>query len=229
MSLIALLVEGKTEKIFFNRLLPFIQLSDKLFVSRNLIKVINNEIHENRIWLKDCQGDGSFTSYMKKNVNAFVKNHFDKIILIRDYYPENLPSTNLCKRDLSSKLFENFPSTIVSKYSDNIFINLSVQEIEAWFFADKRLFERMSSTLTEAYINDHYDNILTINPEEINHPSSKLKKIINTEIPNHNYNKTEDELYYVISRLDINTCISVMSEHRVQSLNRIVNYLMNVL
>lgn len=229
MSLIALLVEGKTEWIFFTRLLPFIQLPDKLFVSKNLIEVLDNSIHENKIWLQDCMGDSSIPTYIKKNIGAFLRNDFEQIIIIRDYFPANRLPTNLCKRDLCQSLLESLPAAITSKYSENIFINLSVEEVEAWFFADKELFEKMDPNLTQVYVNSQYNNILTINPETIRHPSSKLKKIIENEVPGHSYNKTEEEAYFVIPRIDINTCLATMDIDYIQSFYRIVNYLLEIL
>lgn len=229
MGLIALLVEGKTEWIFFSHLLPYISLPDRLFVSKHLVNILDNKLHENKIWLQDCQGDRSIPTFIKKNINVFLQNKFEKLILIRDYYPDNRLPINLCKKDLCRKLLENIPISVVSRYSNNIFINLSVEEIEAWFFSDKHMFERMKPNLTEDYINTNYDDILTINPEEIKHPSSKLIKIIKREVPGHKYNKTEKEIYFVISKLDINACLRVMNKNYVQSLNRIIEYLMQVL
>jgi len=228
MSLIALLVEGKTEWIFFERLLPLIQLPDNLFVSKNLVEVLENNIHENKIWLQDCMGDKSFSAYIKKNIRAFLQNDFKQVIIIRDFFPANRPPTNLCKNELCQSLLKGLPTSIISKYG-NIFINLSVEEIEAWFFADKTLFERMNPSLTEAYINSRYNNILTVNPEIIRHPSAKLKEVVDNEIPNHTYNKTEKEAYFVISRIDINTCLEMMGRNYIQSFYRIVNYLLQIL
>src|SRR4030042_3343750 len=229
MSLIALLVEGKTEEIFLSYLFPYIQLPDQLLFSINLVDVLNDTIHKNKIWLKNCQGDRSAPTFIKNNMKVFMRHDFDKIILIRDYFPDYRPPTNLCKKDLCRNLLNNIPSIIISKYSSNIFINLSVKEIEAWFFADKHMFSRMSPHLTEDYINANYDYILTINPEEIRRPSSKLKNIINNEIPNHKYNKTEREIYFVVSKIDIGTCLGAMDINYVQSFYRIVNYLLDTL
>lgn len=229
MSLIALLVEGKTEWIFFTRLLPLIQLPDKLFVSKNLIEVLENNIHENKIWLQDCSGDNSFPTYMRKNANAFLRNDFRRVIIIRDYFPANRHPTNLSKKDLCQSLLGNLPASIICKYSENVFINLSVEEVEAWFFADRNLFERLNPSLTQAYINSRYNNILTVNPETIRHPSAKLKEVIDNEIPGHTYNKTEKEAYFVISRIDMNTCLEMMDINFIQSFYRIVNYLLQIL
>jgi hypothetical protein len=229
MSLIALLTEGKTEQIFFSHLLPSIQLPDTLFFSNNLIKVLDNNTHKNKIWLQECHGDNSIPSFIKRNSNTFLNNEFDKIILIRDYFPAYRPPTNLCKANLCINLLNNIPAPIISKYSNNIFINLSVEEIEAWFFADKDMFQRMNHTLTEAYLNEKYNNILAINPEDIRHPSAKLKNIIEREIPNHRYNKTEKEIHFVISHIDINACLEVIGRNYVQSFHRIVNYLLEIL
>jgi len=229
MSLIALLVEGKTEWIFLTYLLPFIQLPDTLFVSKNLVEVLENNIHENKIWLQDCMGDKSFSTYIKKNIEAFLRNDFEQVIIIRDYFPANRHPTNLCKKDLCQSLLKSLPTSITYKYSENIYINLSVEEIEAWFFADKNLFQRLNPVLTQAYVNTRYNNILIVNPETIRHPSAKLKQIIDNEIPGHTYNKTEREAYFVISRIDINTCLAMMDRNYIQSFYRIVNYLLQIL
>jgi hypothetical protein len=229
MSLLALLVEGNTDWIFMNRLLPYIQLPDKLFVSRKLTEALDNRTHENRIWLQDCGGDRSIPTFIRKNIGAFLRNDFNKLVVIRDYFPDNRPPTHLCKKDLCNSLMNSIPSPVVTKYSGDIFINLSVEEIEAWFFADKNLFEKMIPTLTEEYINTHYDNIFIINPETIRHPSAKLKNIIRNAISGHTYNKTEKEAYFLISRIDMNACLSAMERDYIQSFYRMVNYLLHIL
>lgn len=66
MSLIGFLVEGQTERVFFERLLPCVQLPDQLFVSKNLVQILDDRIHENKIWLQDCRGDNSIPTYIKK-------------------------------------------------------------------------------------------------------------------------------------------------------------------
>jgi hypothetical protein len=229
MSLIALLVEGKTERIFFQRLLPYIQLPNVLFVSTNLVEILGNTIHTNKIWLQDCGGDAAIPSFIAKNRGALIRNNFESLILVRDYFPENRPPTSLCKRDVCRSILGNIPSDIRGKYSNNIFINLSVEEIEAWFFADRCLFQRLESKLTESYINSRYDDILTINPELIRHPSTKLKEIIRHEIPGLRYRKTESEIHAIVSRVDIPTCLNMMNGSFIQSFFRFVNFLLGIL
>jgi hypothetical protein len=93
MSMIALLVEGQAEEIYIQYLLPSLESGDRLFFSKDILKIINDDKHENKIWLVNCGGDGSLVSYINKNIGVFMRNDFKCLILIRDYHPEtyNVP------------------------------------------------------------------------------------------------------------------------------------------
>ena len=229
MALIALLVEGQTERIFLEHLLPCIQLPDRLFISKKLPDVLENNIHDNKIWLQDCRGDGSFPSYIKKNQRAFIINNFDKIIIVRDYYPANKPPTPLCKGNLCRSLMNSIPEDVTNRYTNNILINLSVEEVEAWFFLDRELFGRIDPSLTEQFINENFNNILEINPEDIKHPSSKIIKIFKRGNLGFKYRKHEDEAYAFIDNLIMDNCINSANEEYAQSLFRLINILLQIL
>ena len=229
MALIALLVEGQTERIFLEYLLPCLQLPDRLFISKKLPDVLKNDIHENKIWLQDCTGDGSFPSYIKKNQRAFITNNFDKILLVRDYYPDNKPPTALCKGELCQNLINNIPGDVTNKYTNNILINLSVEEIEAWFFLDKEIFERIDPDLNEQFINKNFGNILEMNPENIKHPSSKIKSIFQRGGSNFKYRKREDVAYSFINRLIMDNFLYSANEEYAQSFYRFINIMLEAL
>lgn len=229
MSLFALLVEGQTERIFFDYLLPHIQLQDQLFVRRRLDEILENTTHQNKIWLVDCQGDASIPTYINKNDSAFMRNDFDRIIMIRDYYPANRPPSNLCKPLLCQNIIDNIHDSILEKYQDNIFINLSVEEIEAWFFIDTQLFANVHYALTADFINSQLNNILLENPENIKRPAIKLQNIITLAIPEYKYDKHENDVHYLVSRINIDSCFEAMSPTYAESFNRIVNFLLAVL
>lgn len=229
MALIALLVEGQTERIFLEYMLPCLQLPDRLFVSRKLPDILENEIHENKIWLKDCKGDGSFSSYIKKNIRAFIINDFDKIIIVRDYYPANKPPTALCKGDLCQNIINNIPKDVVVKYTNNIIVNLSVEVIEAWFFLDKGIFERIDPNLNEQFINENFDNVLEINPETISRPRSKIKSIFQQADSGFKYRTNENDAYSFISRLIMDNLINSANEEYAQSFYRFTNIMIEAL
>jgi len=228
-SLIAIIAEGQTDRIFLADLLPCLQLPDRLFVSKYLPDVLENDIHENKIWLQDCMGDGSFPSYIKKNITAFMTNNFDKIILVRDYYPANRPPTPLCKPDLCDNLKNSIPDDVTNKYTNNILINLSVEEIEAWFFLDKGVFERIDPKLSEQFINENFDDILEINPETISRPKSKIKSVFQEGDSGFKYKEKESVVRSFISRLDMDSCINSTNEEFGQSFNRFINIMLESL
>jgi len=227
MNLIGLLVEGQTEEIFFEKLLLMIQNPDLLCVSKRLDEVLD-DTRENRIWLKSVGGDRSFPSYIKKSKRAFILNNFDRLILIRDYAPDDRPPVSLCKKDLCTEILRNIPQDVIERYSNKIFFNLSVQEIEAWFFVDKDMFRELKEELTEDYLNENYNNILEQNPEEIDRPCSKLKKILRNEV-GYKYTKSKDSAYHIISSIDMDNYIGEVSENYAQSLNRIIEFFLNTL
>ena len=229
MALIALLVEGQTERIFFEYLLPCLQLPDRLFVSKKLPDVLENDTHENKIWLNDCVGDKSFPSYIKKNQRAFMINNFDKIILVRDYHPDNKLPTALCKGEVCQNLINNIPEDVTAKYTNSILINLCVEEIEAWFFLDKEFFERISPDLNEQFINVNFDNILEMNPENIKRPCSKIKSIFQRSGSGFKYRKHEDDIYFFIDRLIIDNFINSANEEFAQSFYRFITIMLEVL
>ncbi len=225
MSLIALLVEGLTERIFCERITPYIQTSG-LLVSRNLVTILDNHLCENKIWLVDCFGDRSAPSYMKKNQSAFMRNDFDRLVLVRDYYPDNrLPSIK-CKRDLSRSVYDNMPEDIKAKYRERIFINLSIVSVEAWFFIDHDIFSRMDALLTRDFVNRHFGNILERNPENILNPANTFEEIVRSVNPQFRYRKHEHELNSLISNIDMGTCLNKISNQYAYSLDRLV---MNIL
>lgn len=229
MSLIALLVEGQTEKIYFEYLLPCIQLPDRLFVRRRLDQVLDNTTHQNRIWLVDCKGDGAIPTYINRNATAFMRNHFDRIILIRDYHPANRPPSNLSKSSLCQNVLGNIRDDIADKYKNNIFINLSVEEIEAWFFIDNKMFTNVHPMLSERFINSKFNNILLTNPENIKRPYKTLQIIIRSCIPKYKYDKHENDVHFIVSRINMDSCFEAMGPTYAESFNRIISFLLSIL
>lgn len=227
--LIALLAEGQTERIYFEYLLPAIQLPDKLLVSRRIDRIMSDPIERNKIWLVDCQGDGAIARYINKNDNTFMGINFDRLIFVRDYFPENRPPTSLCKADVCQSILGRIRPDIYERYQNNIYVNISVEEVEAWFFADKQMFARVNPLLTEAYINQEFDNILDTNPEHIKRPYRRLEEIIRMVSPDYIYDKHEDAVHSIVSKISMDKCFDVMSTTYVQSFNRIVTYLFNTL
>ena len=224
-----MLVEGQTEKIYFEYLLPSIQLPDRLFVRNRLDQVLDNTTHQNRIWLVDCRGDGAIPTYINKNATAFMRNHFDRIILIRDYYPANRPPSNLCKSLLCQNILGNIRDDIVDKYRNNIFINLSVEEIEAWYFIDNNMFTEVHPMLSEQFINSNFNNILHQNPENIKRPNKKLEIIIKSIIPNYTYDKHKNDIHFIVSKINMDSCFEAVGPTYAESFNRIVSFLMSIL
>lgn len=228
MSLIGVLVEGLTEEIYFKYLLSWIQFQNDLLISKKLIDILDDSFHRNKIWLKNVEGDGSFSSYIKRNKLAFLQNDFDHLVLVRDYASSNRLSVLICKGKISEKFLSSIPQEVTAKYVKKIFINLSVKEIEAWFFVDKEMFTRLDGRLSEDYINLKYNNILNQNPEEIEKPASKLRKILSQEIE-FDYRKREKDIYKIVSRINMDNYEGIIGENFAGSLNRIIQFFSNEL
>jgi len=223
MGVYCLLVEGLTEEIYFEKLLYWIRLRDNLKVSKKLSEVLDDSIHPNKVWIKSVIGDGSFGSYIKKNKKAFVQTEFEKIILVRDLYSGIRKFAAMCKGNLIQYIMAGIPDDIKAQYAGRIHINFSVQEIEAWFFADMKMLSSFDPRLTEEYINTNYRNGLSLNPEDIARPSSLLKKILLTEC-RFNYMKHEKEIYRIVSKINMNNYIGLVGNSYAQSLSRIIQF-----
>jgi hypothetical protein len=104
-----------------------------------------------------------------------------------------------------------------------------VETVEAWFFIDKLVFEKINPILTEVFVNSHFNNILGINPETIKNPSEQIEKIIKTVKPNFKYRKHKHEVHSIVSRIDFENSIPGVNQVFPYSLDRFITYLTNSL
>ena len=141
----------------------------------------------------------------------------------------NRPPSSLCKKDLCNRIISKIPDEIFQKYQQRFFINLSVEAIEAWFFVDKKVFQKINKKLTEQYINNKCNNILDINPEVYRSPSRIFENIVRFAIPQYRYRKHENDLCYIISRIDFSSNLDFLNGTQLQSLNRIMQHFLAIL
>ena len=104
-----------------------------------------------------------------------------------------------------------------------------MEAIEAWFFVDKKVFQKINKKLTEQYINNKCNNILDINPEVYRSPSRIFENIVRFAIPQYRYRKHENDLCYIISRIDFSSNLDFLNGTQLQSLNRIMQHFLAIL
>ena len=176
----AIFVEGQTEQIFIKELLyqifgyQSITIRDEKVRGRNIFVRLQddfqNEQHEYLFLLINVSNDERVLSAILENASNMIGKGFEKILGLRDLYPNNREQQAAVRNAINKTLRQ-------SPESDKLKIFLAIMETEAWFLADYELFNRMDKRLTREYIEEQlgYD-LEQENPELFfEHPA----KIIN--------------------------------------------------
>ena len=218
----AYFVEGQTERIFLEHFLtsyftyPTAVADSKKMIGDNIITIRTNNILDETDYyflIYDVGNDERVSSKMMENAKNMVENqNYDRIFGLRDLYP----SEKSKKYQLINKTKEEFKKT---RHGDKLKLIFAIMEIEAWFLADADVFSKINGTLTIDYIRDQIGiDLSNNNPEDLNKPSSVIDKIF--KLVGGKYDKSTDDCYNVISRLDFcNLCFSEDILKQVSSLN----------
>ncbi|NCR28492.1 MAG: DUF4276 family protein [Microcystis aeruginosa LE13-04] len=204
---LAIFVEGQTERIFITRLLQEIAGYKKVSVevyqvrgdkaNRKIQPLKSNliEVAPFFILLYDCGCDSHVLSDIKKQHNSLTNNGYEKILGLRDLYPEPLKNRTQVENGI-----KGFLKTF-QKNGIPISMILVIMEIEAWFLGEYSFLTKIDSCLTSNFIlhNLGFDlNVLDV--EQIPHPSEALNKIY--QLIQRSYDKSETTVEEIASLLN---------------------------
>jgi hypothetical protein len=202
MKKIAVFVEGQTEQIFVDKLIREIFDKRKITIKQTKIEgkqiiIIKNEvITQNTVYyfqIYDCHGGGensTVISDIKEQLSSLLGAGFCNIIGIRDVYPSKLDAVSL-----KGKLLK-----IISN-ANPVSIILANREIEAWFIAEDRHYEKISPLLTMGIVNTEVGiDIQKDSTETIPRPSAILHNIYHKA--NFAYHKSKNQVERTVRAID---------------------------
>jgi hypothetical protein len=204
---LAIFVEGQTERIFITRLLQEIAGYKKVSVevyqvrgdkaNRKIQPLKSNliEVAPFFILLYDCGCDSHVLSDIKKQHNSLTNNGYEKILGLRDLYPEPLKNRTQVENGI-----KGFLKTF-QKNGIPISMILVIMEIEAWFLGEYSFLTKIDSCLTSNFIlhNLGFD-LNALDVEQIPHPSEALNKIY--QLIQRSYDKSETTVEEIASLLN---------------------------
>ena len=203
---IGFFVEGQTERIFLEKLIheyltpPKFDLEsvrsegDGIVTIRKPIKHKEAEVY---ILIHEAVGGervvGALVSRAEKMIDEA---QFNCLIALRDLFP-----TPFCKKKDVIQSVQNIFNQY--SFSKNLKHVLAIMEIEAWFLADYKMFEKIDTQLTPVFINKAMDiDIINENPESFEHPAAMIDRIF--RLIGQRYKKRKDQSYQIAYRLDYN-------------------------
>jgi hypothetical protein len=204
---LAIFVEGQTERILITRLLQEIAGYKKVSVevyqvrgdkaNRKIQPLKSNliEVAPFFILLYDCGCDSHVLSDIKKQHNSLTNNGYEKILGLRDLYPEPLENRTKVENGI-----KGFLKTF-QKNGIPISMILVIMEIEAWFLGEYSFLTKIDSCLTSNFIlhNLGFD-LNALDVEQIPHPSEALNKIY--QLIQRSYDKSETTVEEIASLLN---------------------------
>jgi hypothetical protein len=204
---LAIFVEGQTERILITRLLQEIAGYKKVSVevyqvrgdkaNRKIQPLKSNliEVAPFFILLYDCGCDSHVLSDIKKQHNSLTNNGYEKILGLRDLYPEPLKNRTKVENGI-----KGFLKTF-QKNGIPISMILVIMEIEAWFLGEYSFLTKIDSCLTSNFIlhNLGFD-LNALDVEQIPHPSQVLDSIY--QLIQRSYDKSERTVEEIASLLD---------------------------
>jgi len=232
MKKIAFFVEGHTEKIFLEYFLteylaPTNYTIDTYLLVGDNFKTISKGIdYENPsyyFYIYTVGNDERVSSaILERADNLMIKEGYDAIIGIRDLFPNN--------RTLLNQIQNSFESLFSDKeFSHQIFLFVSIMEVEAWFLADYNLFLEPPVEITIELINETLNiDIVSDNIETYRNPTTVLDRIM--RLGGGSYSKHQTEVHSICSRLDYCfLCFDVTFYSRIQAFNNFFNVFNTIL
>jgi hypothetical protein len=148
------------------------------------------------ILLYDCGCDSHVLSDIKKQHNSLTNNGYEKILGLRDLYPEPLENRTKVENGI-----KGFLKTLRQKNGIPISMILVIMEIEAWFLGEYSFLTKIDSCLTSNFIlhNLGFD-LNALDVEQIPHPSEALNKIY--QLIQRSYDKSETTVEEIASLLN---------------------------
>ncbi len=159
MKKIAIFVEGKTERVFVEKLIRLMIDEKKLKITvfqaqggdktprriHLVYQTLDDEAHEFHIQIVESMNDDRVASDVRDRYESLVSAGFSAIIGIRDVYPE-------CAAAQIPLLRRALRFRIKTVPVNPVFV-LGVMEVEAWFLAEHNHFPRIHPAITCARIS----------------------------------------------------------------------------
>jgi acylphosphatase len=222
---IAIFVEGKTERIFFDKFLREFALTRKISIEsvdasgggscpRFTTLIAKDTIKpetEFEILLFNSCTDNRVISDLKENYASLKSNGYNAFIALRDLFPDyRYQEKNEAIEDVSP-FISNLENTTV------IFVTM---EIETWFIAELYHYPRIDENLTIDYIKNNKIDLENINFEmDIAKPAKILGEIY--QLQGKSWNKKESNINRTINSLDYENLFSAV-KNKIPSLNQLI-------
>jgi hypothetical protein len=226
---IALFVEGKTETIFISEMIKQIFGEKKINIdiqdmqdNYNKISIeiyITDSRKEYYFLIYNCGSDEKVKSNIIENYQGLIREGFIYIIGLQDLF-----NPQRRKRGIDDKIFrENINNGIMQTIPARIFF--AIQELEAWFIAEEKHYQKISPELTIEVVNSITGiDIRKDDTEVIDHPSKVLDKIYIAGGRRSGYSKKEYVVKDVVGMLDFSN-LYLAVRYRNKSLNELLNCL----
>ncbi|MEZ2275341.1 MAG: DUF4276 family protein [Microcoleus sp.] len=204
---IACFVEGQTEQIFVERLFQEIAGHKKISIEtfkfqgrkdNRRIQSLQQSIKKDApffVLLYNCDCDSQVLSDIRKEHDRLTNSGYEKIIGLRDLYPQPLE-----KKQEIEKGIRGFLKPL-QKIGVPIYVVLAVMEVEAWFLAEWNYLAKIDNRLTCDFILQKCGlDLRILDPEQRAHPSQDLDEIY--RLVSRNYDKSEKASQEIINNLD---------------------------
>ena len=229
MRKVAVFTEGQTEQIFIRHLVGMRFGWDK--ISIRCVKLGRNQHtlaglnydnpHADVLFqIIDVGNDEFVLSAIKEREERLLKSGFNKILGLRDMYSENYRKR--ADRKIVPAVIKQFievaKSTIQKMSSpDKIFFHFAIMEVEAWFLAMWKVFERLYTMLTVNYIAEklHF-RLDKVDPQLLFvNPSREVEQIF--ELVGRKYGKTRGDIEAICSKIEQSDIQAILASSRCQS------------
>lgn len=227
MKKIAFFVEGQTEQIFVTHLIQEILGSDGVTV---LLKKISGGTNAPKkefirsysisrdaefvVLIYDCGADNRVKTEILENIESLKEGGYSCIIGVRDLYPLSIDELPRLEKGLK------FLPYAYRDMKDPFDIVVAVREVETWFLAETRHFQKIDKRLTGKFIEKRLGfNPYVVNPVTREHPSDDLNRIY--KLVGRSYTKKYWQVERLMKKLDFKH-IRYDISHQLESLNLLV-------
>lgn len=234
MKRIAFFVEGQTEQIFINRLIKEILGTQSINIIQKQFRggtnIPKQEIVRNmsfsrnpkfEVLIFDCGADNRVKSEIMDNIINLREKGYEKIVGVRDLYP--IPVADLERLE---KGLRYLPHKF-KKEAPFFDIIIAIHEIEAWFMAETRHFQKVDKRLASGkFIKERLGfDPYSIDPESRVHPAKDLDNIY--RLVGKSYTKKYHTTARVVNKLDFNH-IRNQLRYDIDSLDRLMGVIEGV-
>jgi hypothetical protein len=221
---IALFVEGQTEQIFTVKLIQEFMGKQGFSIEsykflggkkeiRKPVRLTTQKTNDNSGYyfiIYDCGGDNKVQSDIRERLDSLKDESFSLIIGIRDVFPEK----DIIK--LKTYLYFGIPVD----YNIPIKIILAVNEIESWFLAEEKHYDKISDRITYKTANEITGiDVSKDSTESIPYPSNVLKQVYVKG--GTTYDKSKDKVQRTVDVMDYDNLYNAVRK-RNNSLNELL-------